>query len=980
MPENPENQFRNGEQLKAGADFELEGSSQDDSKSTVIVSKPAAANPSRDLNPGVMFGKNYQIIELIGKGGMSAVYKAHDRNLKRDVAVKVLTYKRKLDKKARARFVQEGIALSKLDHPNLIKVYEFGDADSAEPYLVMDFLKGVSLSDVMAPKKALPVFRAVSIIKQCVDALRHAHNKGIVHRDLKPSNVMLVEDPDTGAETVKIIDFGIAKVEELDGQKLTETGEVFGSPLYMSPEQCRGERLDERSDMYSLGCMFYELLTGKPPFVGVDFADTVGMHFNDSHKPLVQARPDVSCAAELDQMVSKLMAKSRKDRYQTMGDVSEDLEPIYDRLKMANREMKSRDEADRAKLADAKAVAAAAAQESKNSANARKAAEARKAANDTKSVQSGAKAAPKKKLADTLQEKATQGKMPRSKRKTFAAVALLLIVGFTAKEIYDVYTGIKKREKEEPALISVISQKSKELGWWQDDMRTAETYFDRGNYFSAYKNFRKALRNAEEIKDDNRNLIMSTTLEHLIDLCYVITNFNKGKISDTETFEDPSGQYKQELQQLQPVPTREEMLADLQKFVSSESPETKTSDHLSEEQKTAALKIAAISTDLALSAPTEEEALKLFEQANNHIKMLMVNKVPDFAELLIKQSQYLAGIGKSKEAANLLAATSNAMSEESDLLTRDRAMLKYALGCLYWQMNDKQNALQSIQESSNQAAVSGPETLKLITAATLDLMSQRQKESSKKINLLLPILRNQLPSQYWAIAQSLRLSAEDDLIDILAIVSFEKKLKDSGFSPSAAEDLQKLSNNGEAKLKRSIAILSRSRPYDKLEILKSYLDLCDIYLAAKKMDELEELYPTVIAYSDQIPDFDPLEKVESIRSLAVLKQHRADYANSEGLYQRAINIVISQPAAPESLKKKLLNGFNELMKESKQEEKMLDSFPTAPLGNQTQASPISSDSSSQAAEPAQKSDGPKPETESKDSSAPGQNQATGTNK
>lgn len=930
MPDIPEKPVRDGEKLKAGADIDTTTDSQDDSKSTVMVPMLGATNPSRDLNPGMMFGKNYQILEMVGKGGMSAVYKAYDRNLKRHVAVKVLAYKRKLDKKARARFVQEGIALSKLDHPNLIKVYEFGDADSAEPYLVMDFLQGVSLSDVMAPKKALPAFRAVSIIKQCVEALRHAHNKGVVHRDLKPSNVMLVEDPDTGAEVVKIIDFGIAKVEELDGQRLTETGEVFGSPLYMSPEQCRGERLDERSDMYSLGCMFYELLTGKAPFIGVDFADTVGMHFNDSHKPLAQVRPDLSNAKELDLVLSKLLEKARKDRYQTMGDVSEDLEPIFENLKIAHRESKARDDAEKALIAGGRAAAAAAAQESKNAASARKAAEVKKAADDMKAAQSGVRpvASTTKKLADTIQEKKSDGKMPLSKRKILAGAALLLVVAFTAKEIYDVYSGIKKRDHDGPISISVMSQTSKELACWQDDMHTGETYFDRGDYFRAHDSFRKALRSADDIKDDNSNLITSTTLEHLIDLSFVIMNFNHGRISDGVNFKDASNQYKEQLQKLQPTPTREEMLADLQKFTAAESPKAKSSIHLTDDQKLAAMKIAATSTDLALTAPTEGEALKLFEQANNHIKMLMINKVPDFAELLVKQAQYLAGIGKSREAANLLAATSNAMSEESDVLTRDRALLKYALGCFYWQINRREDALKAIQQSTHEAAASGPETLKLLTAATLDLMSQRQKESSKKINSLLPILRNQLPSQYWAIAQSLRLSAENDLIDILAIVSFEKKLKDSGFSPTAADELKKLANNGEAKLKRSIAILTRSRPYDKRDILKSYLDLCDIYLVSQKRSDLEDLLPTVIEYSDQLADFDQLEKVELIRNLAVLKHHNSDYANAEGLYQKAFETIASQPTAPESLKKKLLNGYNALMKESKQEEKMLDAFPS----------------------------------------------------
>ncbi len=903
--------------------------SQDDAKATVMVDIPSVGNPSRDLNPGVVFGQNYQILEMVGKGGMSAVYKAYDRMLKRHVAVKVLCYKRKLDKKARARFVQEGIALSKLDHPNLIKVYEFGDADSAEPFLVMDFLEGVALSDVMAPKKALPAFRAVSMVKQCVDALRHAHNKGVVHRDLKPSNVMLVKDHDTNAEMVKIIDFGIAKVDEADSQRLTETGEVFGSPLYMSPEQCRGERLDERSDMYSLGCMFYELLTGKAPFVGVDFADTVGMHFNDNPKPLTEARPDLSCAKELDEVVNKLMAKARKDRYQTMGDVAEDLEPIFEKLKIAQRESKAKENADKSVVANATAVAAAAAQESRTAAVARKAAEAKKAAEDKKL--GGNKSGDGKKLATTLQEKSRGGKLPLSKRKKLAALALILIVAFTAKEVYEVYSGIKKQgwEKNEPASISALSQTSKELAWWQEDMDHAEKFFDRGNYFAAYEHFRKALRTAESLKDDNRNQIMGTTLEHMIDLSFVITKLNKGKISDTETFEDNSNEYKEALSKLQPTPSREEMLAQLQNFTSAESPDAASSNNLSEDQKMAAIKIAAISTDLALSAPTQAEALSLFEQANKHIKMMMRNKVPDFAELLVKQSQYLAGIGKSKEAAILLDATSNALSAESDTLTRDRAMLKYAQACLFWQMNNIESAKETIEESAKEAAVSGPETLKMITSATRELMNQRQKKSNREINALMPILRNQLPRQYWLIAQSLRLSAEGDLTDILAIVKFQQGLT---YDVGASGQLKELSDDGESKLKRSIAVLSRSRPYDKREILKSYQDLSDTYMAARQLDDLEDLLPTVIAYGEQIADFNQMEQAALTHNLGYLKQRKKEYAKAEELYRKAISILGAAGSTnpnTEKLNKVVLDDFNSLMQTTGRENEKLDVIPVS---------------------------------------------------
>ncbi len=929
MPDNFDDNLRQREQLKAVRGSGSEDESQEERSSTVMIPTPnlGGPNPSRDLNPGATFGKNYQIVQLVGKGGMSAVYKAYDKMLKRHVAVKVLSYKRKLDKKARARFVQEGIALSKLDHPNLIKIYEFGDADSSEPFLVMDFLEGEALSDVMAPKKALPAYRAVSIIKQCVDALRHAHNKGVVHRDLKPSNIMIVENKDTREEIVKIIDFGIAKVDEADSQRLTETGEVFGSPLYMSPEQCRGERLDERSDMYSLGCMFYELLTGTAPFVGVDFADTVGMHFNEEPKPLTQARPDLSLAKELDEVIKKLMAKARKDRYQTMADVAEDLEPLFDKLKAAQRQERLKGDGDRAAVSEGKALASAVAQESKSKESARKAAEAKKAAENKKNGANKSEA-PEKKLAKTIKEKAQDGKLPVSKRKILATTALILIVALTAKEAFDIYAGMKKHawEKDEPVSISVISQDSKELGWWQDDMDTAEKYFDRGRYMQAYEHFRKALRTADAIKDDNRSQIMGTTLEHMIDLSFVITKLNHGKITDSETFEDNSREYEDALQKLQPTPKRQDLVAELNTLAKSESPDAENSDNLSEDQKMTAVKIAAIATDLALTANDQSEALSLFEQANKHIKMLMRNKVPDFAELLVKQSQYLAGIGKSREAANLLAATSKAMSEELDTLTRDRAMLKYAQGCLYWQMNDAENARQTMQDSAKEAAQSGPETLKLIASATLDLINQRQKESNRQINTLLPMLCNQLPRQYWAIAQSLRLSAEVDLTDIQAINKFQQG---ESVPVGPAGDLKELSETGEAKLKRSIAILTRCRPYDKREILKSYQDLSDTYLATGQNDDLEDLLPTVLAYCEEVSDFNQVEKARLTHNLGFLKYKKKDFAKAEELYRKAISIISTHGSPQGPVSNEVLKDFNILMKETGREDEKLDVIPAS---------------------------------------------------
>jgi serine/threonine protein kinase len=934
VPDNLDDKIRRSEPLKGGRPFDAPESQEEKAPTAIVPKGPGGSNPSRDLNPGTMFGNKYQIVALVGRGGMSAVYKAYDQNLKRNVAVKVLCYKRKMDKKARARFVQEGVALSKLDHPNLIKVYEFGDADSAEPFLVMDFLEGIALSDVMAAKKALRELRAVSIIKQCVEALRHAHNKGVVHRDLKPSNVMLLRGDDRRSEIVKIIDFGIAKVDEADSARLTETGEVFGSPLYMSPEQCRGERLDERSDMYSLGCMFYELLTGRPPFVGVDFADTVGMHFNEDPKPLAQVRPDLAMSRNLDGIIGKLMAKARKDRYQTMDDVLEDLNPILEKLRSIPREEETQPNKIAPNPVAATMQERAIVDEKKPAAGkasgAQKKADQKKKKGDKKGERNG-------ELADTLQEPAVKdGKQKAGKSasqppwKLLSGVAVVVLLAFGAKEGYELYSGKKKApwQKTEPVSISVLSQSSKELSWWQEDMDKAEKFFDRGRYLQSFEHFRKALKTAESMKDENKNQLMGTTLEHMIDLCYVIMNLNHGRITATEMFEDNSQEYKDALRILQPKPTREQMRLELETLLKSERPDILTADNLSDDEKASLVKIAAVTTELALTAGDEPEAVEFFKQANLHIKAMMRNNIPDFAELLIKQSQYLAGAGNSQEAAKLLFETSNAVETAPPVLKRDLAMLKYAQACLFWQMNDAEKARAAAEEATEVADQTGPQMLQMLSSATLDLINQRQKESDRKINALLPILRNQLPPQYWAVAQSLRLSGEVDLTDIRAIIKFNQGFNDGGpLAPGAAEELKVLSDTSEAKLKRSIAILMRSRPYDKREILKSYQDLAETFLAAKQFDDLEELLPTVISYGEQISDFNPIERAALTHNLGFLKQRKKDFKSAEAFYQKAIEIIGKSGVSESPINQEILSDYNSLMKAMGKPSEKLTTIP-----------------------------------------------------
>ncbi len=305
----------------------------------------SAADDRIDSLIGQVIGGHYQLISLVGRGGMSAVFKARHQLLEKIVALKVLIPHFRLDRQMLLRFQQEAISVSRLDHKNIIKIYEFAVPDDQEPYLVMDFVRGASLSDEIEQGR-LPAARAINIFDQICDALSHAHKMGVIHRDLKPSNIMLVREQD-GSEVVKIVDFGIAKIlapEETDA-KLTRTGEIFGSPLYMSPEQCLGKTLDARSDIYSLGCVIFETLTGEPPFAGLNVLDTVHQHIYEPPPLIEQTGVTLERSAAVNAIILKCLAKSPADRYQTMGQVKADFrklqttqkESVFERIHLAWR-------------------------------------------------------------------------------------------------------------------------------------------------------------------------------------------------------------------------------------------------------------------------------------------------------------------------------------------------------------------------------------------------------------------------------------------------------------------------------------------------------------------------------------------------------------------------------------------------------------------------------------------------------------------
>lgn len=213
---------------------------------------------------GTVLADRYKMLSLLGKGGLSSVYKAQHCQLGKMFAIKIIHAYFMSDVITVKRFQLEAKSLGKLSHRNLIAVQDFGITTRGLPYLVMDFVEGIDLAHIIF-KKPLEIERALPIFMQLCDGLEHAHSQGIIHRDLKPSNIMIVRE--NGHEIVKIIDFGLAKSIAVESQeKLTATGSVFGSPQYMSPEQCLGRKADHRSDIYSLGCLMYECVTGKPPF------------------------------------------------------------------------------------------------------------------------------------------------------------------------------------------------------------------------------------------------------------------------------------------------------------------------------------------------------------------------------------------------------------------------------------------------------------------------------------------------------------------------------------------------------------------------------------------------------------------------------------------------------------------------------------------------------------------------------------------
>jgi len=298
---------------------------------------------------------NYHLDQILGRGGMGTVYSGEHIYIRKKVAVKVLHAQFAKFEEAIHRFLREARAASSINHPNIVDVTDFGPMPDGGVYFVMEYLDGTSLEDLIEREQAIELHRALNIANQISLALAAAHEKNIVHRDLKPENIMLIRKPgrrdvirqvseDEESETgefvvekenmydfVKVLDFGIAKVLTPDELKADQTmaGAVFGTPEYMSPEAARGDPVDYRSDIYSLGVILFDMLVGRPPFEAPAAAEVLAMHISTEAPSARDTAPELEITKLADHLIQRCMAKSPDDRYQSMDHLRDELQRCF---------------------------------------------------------------------------------------------------------------------------------------------------------------------------------------------------------------------------------------------------------------------------------------------------------------------------------------------------------------------------------------------------------------------------------------------------------------------------------------------------------------------------------------------------------------------------------------------------------------------------------------------------------------------------
>ena len=294
----------------------------------------AAPAPAAKFDPlvGATLAERYEIVRRIGEGGMGAVYEARHSIIGKRVAIKVLLEKFLENEEFIARLLQEARLASSIGHQNIVDVTDFGTTRDGRAFVVMEYLEGEPLSELIMRDAPLPVERSLAIVKQVSSALGAAHSKGIVHRDVKPENVYLIRRGDQ--DFVKVVDFGVSKAvhtqeEGSEWQRLTRTGAVLGTPLFMSPEQAAGkEDIDARADIWSTALILYECLTGELPFRGANYLGVIAQIQSKEVQPPSALRPELGIPQAVDRMVMHALEKDRGQRYQDMADFERDLERV----------------------------------------------------------------------------------------------------------------------------------------------------------------------------------------------------------------------------------------------------------------------------------------------------------------------------------------------------------------------------------------------------------------------------------------------------------------------------------------------------------------------------------------------------------------------------------------------------------------------------------------------------------------------------
>lgn len=274
--------------------------------------------------------EKYEILNKIGQGHLGEVFEANELETGNTFAIKFLSKNFTNQDRAIQRFRREANAAKELEHPNIVRVYEFGDTDDGGCYIVMELIKGITLRRAIRRTGPLSMEEGKTIFLQVADALHHAHNRGLVHRDLKPSNIIIVNRGKPDAQ-VKLVDFGLARHIDTAKQaeeKVTLEGYVVGTPAYMSPEQCLGQTIDPRSDIYSLGCVMFRALTGLAPVPGATARETMENQIHRTIVPLDRIPPHIKISDEVKEIMRTTLKKEPEERYQKVEEFREALANI----------------------------------------------------------------------------------------------------------------------------------------------------------------------------------------------------------------------------------------------------------------------------------------------------------------------------------------------------------------------------------------------------------------------------------------------------------------------------------------------------------------------------------------------------------------------------------------------------------------------------------------------------------------------------